>query len=229
MAIIMVGSEKGGIGKTTIATNIAVASRLSGASVILVDIDPQGSSLGFRRLRNENNVSPALPVVNVTGRIGRDLISFSETYEHVFVDAGGRDSIEIRDAALVADLWIVPAVASAYDAMAMDTMLNICIQSERETGTKPNARTLINRIETLPTVKDSEELAAMLAADEDYAKYLPLMRSRMHRRLDYERSPRTGLSVIEYAPDGKAAAEICALYEEIFGKKFAMAEVASNG
>ncbi|PHV10102.1 AAA family ATPase [Chitinimonas sp. BJB300] len=214
--IILVATEKGGVGKSTISTNLAVALRLAGKDIILVDIDPQGSATRWQRLRQEHEQEPRIPVVAMTGRIGADLLALDEKYEFVLVDAGGRDSIEIRDAALVADLWVIPAVASAFDSLAMDTALTICMGVERQTGNPPRAYTLINKVPTLPTIQDANELDTMLREDEDYAHYMPPLNSRLSERLDFQRSPRKGAGVLEYAPTGKAADEMRALCAELF-------------
>lgn len=214
--IIMIAAEKGGVGKTMIATNLAVACLQAGQSTLLIDTDPQGTALHWQRRRQDNNILPHLPVTNMSGRIGMDVIAMSEKFDVVIVDAGGRDSLEIRQCAAVCDLWIVPTSADQSDMESLVSALHICTGIERETGSPPNMRILINKAATLPTIKDADEASALLAADEDYRKYMPLLKLRLHSRVDYARAQRPGQSVIEYAPDGKAADEIRWLYDDIF-------------
>ena len=57
MKVIAVLNQKGGAGKTTVATHLARAFQLSGAEVLLVDSDPQGSARDWSAVRDNNPVT----------------------------------------------------------------------------------------------------------------------------------------------------------------------------
>jgi len=66
--VVVVGSEKGGTGKTTIATNLAIYRAHARRDVLLVDADPQGSAIEFSRVRESEGHTPTLTCVMITGR-----------------------------------------------------------------------------------------------------------------------------------------------------------------
>ena len=59
--ILTVGNVKGGVGKTTLAVNIAISRALAGRDVLLVDGDEQGTAAAFTDLRAERSAPPATP------------------------------------------------------------------------------------------------------------------------------------------------------------------------
>ena len=99
--ILLLGGEKGGTGKSTIATNLAAWLAVHGGDVILVDTDVQRTAANWVDRRNLLNGVPALlngvPAVQCAERRGNvfhTLRDLAKRYEQVIVDAGGRDSEE---------------------------------------------------------------------------------------------------------------------------------------
>ena len=206
--IILCGNEKGGVGKTTIAVNLATWYAASGLDVCIVDTDVQGSATAWQRHRQAGEITPTVTVCNMNGRMGQDLIAMSKRFDIVIVDAGGRDAIEIRQAALVADLWLIPMSATHVEMWALNTALALCQSIEDQIGKAPRTAVVINKVHTLPTVQDSNELADAISSNEQLAKYTPVCPVRLCDRLSFQRSFGAGQGVIEYEPKGKAAAEI---------------------
>ncbi|MCX7208158.1 MAG: AAA family ATPase [Proteobacteria bacterium] len=206
--IILCANEKGGVGKTTTAINLGVAYALAGLEVCLVDTDIQGSATAWQRERSAASITPRITVCNMNGRMGQDLIAMANKFDLVIVDAGGRDAIEIRQSALVCDLWLIPMAASHVEMWALKTALELCQSIEEQIGKAPRATVLINKVHPLPTIQDSNELADAINSDELLSKYLPVCPARLCERLSYVRSLGAGQSVIEYEPNGKARAEI---------------------
>lgn len=215
--ILLVAAEKGGVGKSTVAINLAVAMISQGLDVCLVDTDPQGSATSWSRARQDQGHEPYITTVNMSGRIGRDLIGLSKKYSALIIDAGGRDSLEIREAAAICDLWLLPTLPGQLDTWSLDSALNLCKMIERQSGTKPETAVLINRVNVLPNIQDSNELADALGQDEEMRHYLPLCPVRLCDRLDYSRAPRSGQGVTEYAPNSKAAEEVQKLLQFVAG------------
>ena len=119
--IILIGNEKGGVGKSTISVNIAIKYVLDKKDVILVDTDVQGTTANFVAVRNSNNL-PKINCVQKRGDVFDTLKDLATRYDVVLVDAGGHDSVELRSALVAANVVIVPIKASQIDLWAADRM-----------------------------------------------------------------------------------------------------------
>src|SRR2546423_7253905 len=114
--IIGVLTQKGGVGKTTIAINPAAAFAGAGKRVLLVDADPQASALAWSAAR----VSPPLfPVVGMAKpTLHRDLPELARDYDVVIIDGAPRANELARAAILASDLIVIPVQPSPYDVWA---------------------------------------------------------------------------------------------------------------
>ncbi len=96
----MVGGEKGGVGKTTLATHLAVARKAAGRTIVLVDADSQGTSSTWSDARKEKKV-PQLPCVSLRGgKVHVELKELARHYEDVVI--GGFTFLTL---VLSAELW----------------------------------------------------------------------------------------------------------------------------
>jgi len=206
--VITVASTKGGVGKSTIAVNLAVEAARDGKRVLLVDSDIQGSSIGFRAAREKDDIK-AMSII--TSTLHRDLGDF-KNFDCIIVDVGGRDTGVFRSALLAADIVIVPVLPSQYDIWAAaDNVENI-----RLARVVKEIKTFFLFNQVIQGTKISGEATAALEEiiGEDGIK---LMESQLVSRVAYKNSISKGLGVSEYEPNGKAAAEMHALYDEIKG------------
>jgi chromosome partitioning protein len=206
--VITVASTKGGVGKSTIAVNLAVEAARDGKRVLLVDSDIQGSSIGFRAARERDDIK-AMSII--TSTLHRDLGDF-KNFDCIIVDVGGRDTGVFRSALLAADIVIVPVLPSQYDIWAAaDNVENIRLARVVK---EIKAFFLFNQV--IQGTKISGEATAALEeiiGDDG----IRLMESQLVSRVAYKNSISKGLGVSEYEPNGKAAAEMHALYNEIKG------------
>lgn len=229
--IILNGNEKGGVGKTTITRNLAVACALAGMDVVLVNADRQKSLIRWLETRNQNGIEPSIPGVEMSGRCGKSILDLASRAEVVIVDTAGHDSSELREAALIADIWLVPTSVDPDDTDALATPMEIIHTTELTRGVKPNARLLINKCSTSLFEQDANRLIEQIHGEdgEDIMRTMPPMVSRISNRKAFPKSREAGLGVIEYAQragatksDKAAAAEIIALFEEVFERPFAI-------
>ncbi|CAC9537052.1 Chromosome (plasmid) partitioning protein ParA [uncultured Gammaproteobacteria bacterium] len=123
--IILVGSQKGGCGKSTIATNIAAALATDGKDVMLVDADRQESSSNWALDRSENEDLKKVHSVQKYDDVRPTILDLKERYEYVIIDAAGRDSTELRTSMIVADALVMPVRPSQFDLDTVPRMQEI--------------------------------------------------------------------------------------------------------
>jgi len=119
---ILIGSQKGGCGKSTISTNLAAALAVMGKDVILIDADQQGSSTNWYLDRSKNKDLAKVNSIQKFEDIRPAVEDLSERYDVVIIDAAGRDSVELRTGMMVADMLIMPIRPSQFD---LDTVPNV--------------------------------------------------------------------------------------------------------
>lgn len=210
--IIVIGGEKGGTGKTTVATNLSAKLISSGEDVLIVDTDKQGSASAWSSIRDDQeNVSPIPCIQKFGNSIASALTDLKKRYNTIIIDAGGRDSVELRAAMTVAEKLYIPIQASQFDVWTLSTMDKLVEQAK---GFNPdlNAYVIINRASSNPSVSEASETKEVFS-DFDY---LRLADTLLKDRIAYRKAARCGLSVFELpSADLKAADEINSLYEEV--------------
>jgi chromosome partitioning protein len=115
--ILVVGGIKGGSGKSTIATNLAVLRSQIGHDVLLVDADEQGSAAEFSEQRSVLHPDrPTFTCVRLVGASVRsELRRLAPRYQDVIIDTGGRDTTSQRAALTVADVMLIPFPPGSFD------------------------------------------------------------------------------------------------------------------
>lgn len=126
--IVVVGGIKGGSGKTTIATNLAVIRSSEGSKVLLVDADEQKSAMDWAQQRAEQGVEDNLTTIHLSGKgVYSQIQKMGADYDDVIIDVGGRDTTSQRSALTVAEVMIVPFKPRSLDIWtlgALKTMIN---------------------------------------------------------------------------------------------------------
>ncbi|MFP6860095.1 AAA family ATPase [Pseudomonas sp.] len=210
--IVIIGSNKGGVGKTTTAVNLATALAMKGKDVCLVDADPQRSASRWYAEREAGNFLPAITLVEKRDNITQTLKTLGEKFDHVIVDVAGRNSRELITGAVVADIIIAPHQCSQLD---LDTLGELQDQVTRVRDLNPELRVLAyhTMASTNPSVRETErkEFMAYLA---EFPEIEPLKSVGFYRKA-YKDSIAFGKSVLE-TENGQAAAEIGDLVQEVF-------------
>ncbi len=215
--IVLIGSEKGGTGKTTIATNLAQMRASRGYKVLLVDADIQVSSYLWASMRKEDNVEPAIDytkkqVSTSDTEINKEITALAKQYDDVIIDAGGRDSQELRASLICADLLIIPTQAAQFDLWTLNTMEDL-LKSASKFNPKLRAYCVINRGSTNPSVSEANE-AIGLFKELEVIEFSGLI---LKDRISYRKAASEGKGVEEFKPlDMKARAEVEELYNFIF-------------
>lgn len=211
--IILIGGEKGGTGKTTLATNLAAMRALAGHDVLLIDSDPQGSANYWAQNRDELAIQPRVACVQKLGKgLAMEVKDLAQRYQDIIIDAGGRDSVELRSALVVVDKVYIPIQPSQFDVWTLNSM-NTLVETAQGFNPGLQAKVIISRSSTHPSVQESEETRKLLA---DFPSLEPL-ELIIRDRIAYRKAAKEGVAVTELKPkETKASEEITALYNEIF-------------
>ncbi len=209
--IIVVGNQKGGCGKTMIATNLAATLAGQGRDVILFDADRQESASKWVAERVEYQSDS--PVVNIGmgyDNISSTLRDLNKRYEVVIVDAAGRDSDEFRTSAAVANILLIPVKPSKVDVEVLPSFLKIV----KQVVFVNEALSVFAFINIAPTHSKNQEIdqaRGIIRQISDFA----LLDTIVHDRKGFRDAFGDGLGVTEYGIDKAAKAEIESLIEEV--------------
>lgn len=212
--IILIGGEKGGTGKTTLATSLAAKRALAGRDVLLIDTDLQGSSNYWAQVRDESAIKPRVACVQKFGKgLQAEVQDLATRYQDIIIDAGGRDSAELRIALVVANKAYIPIQASQFDIWTLDRMDGL-VSSARGFNKDLRAWVVFSRTSTNPSVHEFQEATTILSDFEN----LSLSQASICDRIAYRKAAREGICIDEMKPrDPKACDELEKLYQEVFG------------
>lgn len=206
--IILLGSQKGGCGKSTTAVNLCAEFARTGGDVVLVDADRQGTAARWAQDRQTKTV-PVVHCVQKFDNIRETLFDLDKRYGFVVVDAAGRDSRELRTAMTAANVLLIPFRPSQPD---LDTLPAL---QEVITGAKdlnPGLQVLGNltMAPTNPAVNEADEARAYLSDFPD----IKALRTVIRDRKVYRDAMSEGLGVVEMS-NNKAKAEVQLLAQEV--------------
>ncbi len=207
--IILIGSQKGGTGKSTTAVNVCAWLSQKGKDVILVDSDRQSTAANWVADREELTDIPKVHCVQKYDNIRETLNDLNQRYEYVIVDAAGRDSKELRTGMTAADILIIPFRPSQPDLDTLAKMVEL-IDQAKDFNPGMIVYGLITMAPTNPVINETQVTRKYL---EEYPE-ITLLKTIIRDRKIYRDAISEGLGVVEMTND-KAKAEIQLLVNEV--------------
>lgn len=212
--IVTVGNTKGGVGKTTLAVNLAIAQALTGRDVWLIDGDRQGTAQTAISIRAEAGHIPGIACASypdgptLRAQVQQQVSKFDD----IIIDAGGRDSTALRAALVLSDVLLVPFQPRSYDVWALNDIA-LLVDEARSVRDGLRAFAVLNCADPGEHSTDNADAAAAVA-DVPQFEYLT---TPLRRRKAFANAAGQGLSVLEIKPqDTKAADELKSLVMALF-------------
>jgi chromosome partitioning protein len=206
--IVLVGSRKGGAGKSTLASCLSVELAKHG-DVLLIDADAQTTAATWASDREEAGHKPLVPCVQKLGNIRASVLDLAKRYDFIVIDAAGRDSQELRTAMTCADVLLCPFRPSQADLDTAEGLSDI-IEQARDF----NEYLRVSAVLTMcPTHHNNTEIQD----SRDYLQTfqnLPVLDCVVYDRKAYRDALSVGKGVTEHT-DQKAKDEIIALTEAV--------------
>ena len=214
MAVITVGAEKGGVGKTRLSTNIATLAASEGIDVVLLDTDKQGSATSWSRIRNEEGVTPSFPVLALPPNPAREIANLASRYTLVVVDIGAQNYRTMLECALLSDIVLVPCGPDQQELESTETVFATMksMGARHEKGEIP-AHVVLTRVSTVESAKATSELREFFASEG-----ICVFDSAIAQRASWLATGKTGRAVHELRGkdrSAKAVSEMRAVYDEI--------------
>lgn len=212
--IITVGNTKGGVGKTTLAVNIAIARALAGRDVWLIDGDRQGTAQTAISIRAEAGHQPGIACATYPDgpTLRTQVQQQAKKFDDIVIDAGGRDSTALRAALTLSDVLLVPFQPRSFDVWALEDIAEL-IDEVRSVRDGLCAYAVLNCADPGEASTDNAEAAAAVANVAQF-EYLA---APIRRRKSFSNAAGQGLSVLEIRPsDKKACDELNTLVHALF-------------
>ena len=202
--IISFVNQKGGVGKTTSAINVAASLKRRNFKVVFIDADPQGSASHWQAVESNN----AFEVVHQPEPFSKSEIEeLSQDCDYLVIDAPPAIGDITKSILAVTELSIIPLSPSSLDIWSCKGTLEM-IEAIRPENPDMDVKLLINR--KIPGTRVGREARASLDVFN-----MDVMNTELCQRVAYIDAMTSGVSVMQYAPNSKAADEIEHLREEI--------------
>ena len=201
MRTIAFVTQKGGAGKSTLASSVSVAARLAGERVFIIDLDPLQSLVKWSKARGKADLAvehvPPAKLAKALAALEKKGVTL------VVIDAPGQDSENMAAAVRVADLCVIPARPNAFDLWASEVT---------RAQVKTKGKDYVFLLNQCPPAQQSARVELGAKALQAMGGLIaPLVSARV----DYQEAARLGLGVSEYNPDGVAAEEMRELWSSI--------------
>jgi chromosome partitioning protein len=206
MATFGIINRKGGVGKSTIAINIAAALAADGSKVLLIDADEQATTSDWGNVRGDLT-APFRIIGMARANMARDAIKLAEDYDYTVIDAPPHEDVITRSVIIASDVVVIPIEPSGFSTWAADKTIPkvreaMIIKPSLKCGivvSRKNPNTVLGR--------DIREMAKSLG--------MKIFDAEIMQRTQLAEADTLGLTIFEHAPRSAAAQEIEALTQEL--------------
>lgn len=203
--IVGVLNQKGGVGKTTLSVNLAACLARTGARVLLIDADPQGSALDWAAARQGE------PLFSVVGfpraTIHKEIAQLGQGYDHIIIDGPPRVTDLARSAIMASDIVVIPVQPSPYDIWAADEVVKLITEARVYKENIKSVFVVNRKITNTAIGRDVREALA--------AYPIHVLNASIAQRVVFAEAAAQGQAIFEIEPTGPAVAEMEAVAAEL--------------
>lgn len=203
--IIGVLNQKGGVGKTTLSVNLAACLARTGARVLLIDADPQGSALDWAAARQSD------PLFSVVGfprsTIHKEIGQIGQGYDHIIIDGPPRVTDLARSAIMASDIVVIPVQPSPYDIWAAEEVVKLITEARVYKDALKSVFVVNRKITNTAIGRDVREALA--------AYPIHVLKASVAQRVVFAEAAAQGQAIFEIDPTGPAVVEMEAVAAEL--------------
>ena len=203
--VVGVLNQKGGVGKTTLSVNLAACLARTGARVLLIDADPQGSSLDWAAARQGE------PLFSVVGfpraTIHKEIAQLGLGYDHIIIDGPPRVTDLARSAIMASDIVVIPVQPSPYDIWAAEEVVKLITEARVY---KENIKSVFVVNRKITNTAIGRDVRDALAAYP-----IHVLNASVAQRVVFAEAAAQGQAIFEIDPTGPAVAEMEAVAAEL--------------
>lgn len=209
--IIALLNQKGGVGKTTLATHVAGELAAAGRNVVVVDADPQASALDWSQKRAHSALPRLFGVIGLAREtLHQEVPELVKTLDDVVIDGPPRVTALARSAILASDLVLIPVQPSPYDVWASGEIVSL-IAEARILKPALQAAFVVNRAVVGTIIGRDVRVGVTVHG-------LPVLMAGISQRVAFAESVATGQLVREIDRHSAASREIAILTAELSGR-----------